>query len=203
MKSKLDKLFESSSRRIYSKGATIYQEGERVNGIYRVLKGRVKLWNMGLSNTRSLIFYFVFEEDVFCLIDLFNREGKRRSSATAMDFDTTVEFIPNFTIEILLRRDPLFCLELSVFLKRNYHSILDRYAELQTQDINKKVWKALSKIANEKGTIIKGGHILKSIKHQDLSDYIGISRQSVSLAIQNLKEAGLIKYNREYIFVKK
>ena len=200
--STLNKLFESSNSKTYRKGATIYQEGEKVKGIYRVVNGRVKLWKMGSSYTRSLILYFVFPEDPFGLIDLFIRERERRSSATTMDHDTTIEFVPIFEVERFLRREPKICLEISVFLKKNYNSILERYAELQSQNIHNKVLKAIRKIANERGTPVEGGFLLKTIKHQDLSDYIGLSRQSVTQSFNYLKEKGKIDYDRQQIFVK-
>ena len=54
----LYQLFEKSNDyKVYRKGHYIYQENETARGVFRVIKGRVKLWNLGTVLNKSLIFY--------------------------------------------------------------------------------------------------------------------------------------------------
>jgi len=68
--------------------------------------------------------------------------------------------------------------------------------------MNEKVFRALQNLAKRKGTISKTGIMLPHITHKDLSDYIGITRQSITASLTGLKKAGLIDYNRRWILVK-
>ena len=94
-KSSIDKLFERSNiSKIYRKGQYIYQEGEVPRGIFRIQIGRVKLWKQGSGFYRSLILYFVFQTEIFGVIDFFKGGKERRCSAIAMDEEVVIQFIP-------------------------------------------------------------------------------------------------------------
>ena len=202
-KSSIDKLFEQSdSSKVYRKGQYIYREDEQARGIFRVQKGRVKIWKLGSSFTRSLILYFVHASDSFGIIDFFKEGKKRRCSATAMDDDVIVQFVPLSKVESCLYRNAEFRQEIFNLLANSEQIIFEKYKELQTRDINVRVYRALQYLAKRKGVLSSEGFILPNITHQDLSDYIGISRQSVTFAFNKLKEDGLIDYNRKQIVVK-
>lgn len=202
-KSSIDKLFEQSdSSKVYRKGQYIYREDEQARGIFRVQKGRVKIWKLGSSFTRSLILYFVHASESFGIIDFFKEGKKRRCSATAMDNEVIVQFIPLSKVERFLYRDAEFRQEVIQLLVQFEQTTFEKYVELQMNLIDEKVYRALQTLAKVKGKRTEAGIILETIIHQDLSDYIGISRQSVTNSINILKALGLIEYNRKIILVK-
>ncbi len=202
--SSIDKLFEhSNNSKVYRKGQYIYQEGELARGIFRVQKGRVKIWKLGSSFTRSLILYFAHASDSFGIIDFFKEGTKRRCSATAMDDEVIVQFVPLSKVESCLYRNAEFRQEVFNLLSNTEQINYEKYKELQSRDINKRVFIALQYLAKRKGVWSNEGFVLPNITHQDLSDYIGISRQSVTFAFNKLKEEGLIEYNRRRIIIKR
>lgn len=69
----------------YSKGAYLYQSGEPAKYVYVVLKGRVKLRRQGNGLGRSIIFRIACANEIFGVLDFFNRSEKRRSEAVVMD----------------------------------------------------------------------------------------------------------------------
>ena len=203
-KSILDKLFEQSdSSKVYRKGEYIYREDEQARGIFRVQKGRVKIWKLGSSFTRSLILYFAHASDTFGIIDFFKEGTKRRCSATAMDDEVIVQFVPLSKVESFLYRNAEFRQEVFNLLANMEQINSEKYKELQSRDIDERVFRALQYLAKRKGVLSKDGILLPNITHQDLSDYIGISRQSVTFSFNKLKEKGLIDYDRKQIIIKR
>lgn len=200
----IDRLFEQSNNtKVYRKGQYIYQEGELARGIFRIQKGRVKLWKLGSSFTRSLILYFAYSNEPFGVIDFFKKGKIRRCSATAMDNEVVIQFIPLSEFERFMFRDADFRKEMFALLADWEQTIFEKYVELQSNNIDERVYRALQHLARRKGTPTDKGIMLKTIIHQDVSDYVGISRQSVTYAFIKLEKAGKIEYNRKHILVKK
>jgi len=203
-KSSIDKLFERSNiSKTYRKGQYIYQEGEVARGIFRVQKGRVKLWKLGSSFTRSLVLYFVHPCEPFGIIDFFRKGKTRRCSATAMDNEVTVQFIHLSEFEKSVFRDTEFRQDIFKFLTISEQINFEKYSGLQSDNMDERVFLALQKLAKTKGVLSKDGIQLPNITHQDLSDYIGISRQSVTFSFNNLRGKGLIVYDRKHIIIKR
>jgi len=203
-KSSIDKLFERSNiSKIYRKGQYIYQEGEVHRGIFRIQIGRVKLWKQGSGFYRSLILYFVFQTEIFGVIDFFKGGKERRCSAIAMDEEVVIQFIPISEFNRVMFGDANFIKQMFELVVDWEQIIYEKYVELQSNNIDIRVYKVLQYLAKRKGTLTVKGIVLKTITHQDISDYVGISRQSVTYAFKNLEKAGKIEYNRKHILIKK
>lgn len=197
------KMFESSTvQKAYKKGAYIYHEGEDAQGAYWVLKGRVKLWKDNTGSSRSLIFYFIHPFEIFGLIDFFNRAKTRRCAATAIDNEVIVQYISFSELERCAFKDHAVNFAVIQFLIKNYESSWQRFHELKDGDISLKIFRVIQKLANEKGIITDAGIELRGIRHQELADYLGVSRQSVSVAMNNCRKEGKIEYDRNRILIK-
>jgi len=202
-KSSIDKLFDQSDNiKIYQKRQLIFQEHVQVKGIFRVQKGRVKIWRHGPGFTRSHIFYFIHAFEPFGIIDFFTEAKKRRCSATAMDDEVIVQFVHLSEVQKSINSDSEFGQEIFNLIASSKQIIAEKYSVLKTKNMNEKVFRALQNLAKRKGTISKTGIMLPHITHKDLSDYIGITRQSITASLTGLKKAGLIDYNRRWILVK-
>lgn len=186
----------------YKKGSYIYHENEAALGVYRVLKGRVKLQKKS-SKPRSIIFHLVHPSEIFGILELLVDKRKRRCGAIALDKEVIVEFIPFSEFKKHIEADPSIILSIIQFLVIREKSNWSRYCELQTRNNYKKVFRAILKLANEKGIRTNKGIILKGISHQDLGDFIGVSRQSVTMTLVKLKEENKIEYNRKQIIINK
>lgn len=203
-KSNLDKLFEQSdSIKVYRKGQFIYREDEQVKGIFRVQKGRVKIWKLGYSFNRSLILYFVHASEPFGIIDFFKKGKSRRCSATAMDNEVTVQFILLSEFEEFIFRSTEFRQELFNLLANAEQINYEKYKELQSNNMDERVFRALQFLAKRKGVLKADGILLPNLTRQNLSDYIGISRQSLTFSFNKLKKEGLIDFDRNHIMIKR
>lgn len=202
-RSSIDKLFEQSDcSKIYRKGQFIYRKDEEVKGIFRVQEGRVKIWKHGYSFNRNLVLYFVNASEPFGIIDFFSKGKRRRCSATTMDNEVTVQFIHLSEFEKFVFRSAEFRQEIFNLLVNSEQINYEKYKDLQSDNMDERVYRALQYLAKRKGVSSNQGILLANVTHQDLSDYIGISRQSVTFSFNRLREEGLIDYDRRQIIIK-
>lgn len=200
----ISKLFETVNvQKTYRKGEYIYHKGESVSGIYKVLKGRVKLWKRSKKNNRNLLFYFVHSSEIFGILDNFNNSGVRRFSAITVDKYVVVQYVPYSDFVKYLQSNPNLCLVIIRYLLKKCEINWEKYCELLVDNTSQRVFKAIQKMANENGSTTNRGVILKGINHQDLADFTGVTRQSVAAAMSKFRRENKIEYNRNEILIKK
>jgi len=61
----------------------------------------------------------------------------------------------------------------------------------------------LRRLAEQYGVSAENGTLVTAFTHQELSEVIGVSRQSVTSAMNKLQRDGLIQYRRQWILIKK
>ena len=198
-----DKLFESSTvQKTYKLGTYIYFRGDNIEGVYRVLNGRVKLYNNNIKSNRGIIFNIIYPMEVFGFLEFFSEKISRRCAAIAMDKEVIVQFIPFYELEKLLIKDRSIIITITESLIRCGESYWERFCELNRNDVNTKIMIALQRMANEKGVTSNKGVTLNGITQQELADYVGISRQSVTTAMNYWRKKGKVEYNRSCILLK-
>lgn len=184
----------------YKKGSYIYHQDEAALGVYRVLKGRVKLQKKS-SKPRSIIFYLIHPSEVFGMLELLMDKRKRRCDAIALDKEVIIEYIPLSEFKKNIENDPVIVLSIIQILVNQEKSNWSKYCELQTRNNYKKVFRAILKLAKKRGIQTPKGIALKGMGHQDLANYIGVSRQSVTSTLIKLKQENKIEYNRKQIII--
>lgn len=204
----LDRLFQLSSIQLtYRKGARIYKRGDAANGIYRVLKGRIKLGNTKTSRKRTgadrgVIFHIIYRFDIFGVLGFYDKKRVHRCTATALDEEVIILFISFSEFEKYIFNSDSGNFEMIRILIAHCETNWTKYCDLQTMNLDQLVLEALLKIAKEGGVKTNKGIVIKGISQKDLADYIGISRQSVTSIMNRLKRLGKIEYSRCEILVK-
>lgn len=197
-------LFESSDKqKTYEKGAYIFYKGEVALGIYRVLKGRVKLWKSSEKAHRNILFYFVNSSEYFGILENFDNSGVRRCSAIAVDKKVIVQFVPFYELQKRIISNPITSLAIIQYLIKKREINWENYCDLLVNNINQRLFRALLKMANENGVHTNKGIILKAISHQELADYIGATRQSIAASMNKFRRENKVEYSRKQILIKK
>ena len=200
----LDAIFKSPlDQKIYQNGAFIYKEGERAKGVYRVIKGRVKIWKHGPTYKRDLLYYLMSPSDIFGVVDLFSIGRICRFSATALDDETVVQFVSFGRFEMHLLKDHnLQVVVINTLIDINLVNE-EKYFEAQAFNMVERVFRIIKRLATKKGFQTEKGMCLKAVTHKELSDYIGVCRQNISSALIRLKREGRIEYGRKMITILK
>lgn len=197
-----NQIFDSLTvEKTFKKGTCIFREGEAAGGIYQILEGRVMIFKEDNNLDRRIILSIAYPHELFGLLDFFRNKEDRRCNAIAMDH-LILQFIPNSEFEKYSSSSAKISFAVIKFLIMNYELCWDRICRLNGDDITLKVYGALRNLAIGKGIKTDAGIFLKGIRHQELADYIGVSRNSVTTAMNNFRKKGLIDYNRNHLLFK-
>lgn len=186
----------------YSKGAYIYPEGEVAQNIFKILQGRVKLTSEGSRRQRILTLQILNPPDLFGVLDFFQKPNLRRCAAIAADEQVMVQRISLHEFEEkVLKNAYNRNVILLAFIER-HNIIWNKYLHLQASNMEQMVFDTLESLALERGTKVEGKSAIAGMTHQDLADYIGISRQSVTSTLNILRRDQKIVYDRHNIILR-
>ena len=139
--------------------------------------------------------------EIFGIIDFFDSKQIRRFSATALDKEVILQFISFDNFETHFFTSPGLRVEVLNSVIRIKMETEEKYYDSQTFDLTQRVLRAIKRLANRKSLQNEKEKFLEAITHKELSDYIGVSRQSITLTLNILKNEGKIKYDRNRITI--
>ncbi len=189
------------SPKCYRKGAYIYQEGDVAQNIFKVLKGRVKLTSGESGRHRILVLQILNPPDLFGILDFFQKDSLRRCAAIAVDEQVMVQRITLAEFEKKVIKNAYNRSRMVLTLIERQNVIWNKYRHLQANDMEQMVFDTLQSLALERGIKVKGRPAIMGMTHQDLADYIGISRQSVTSTLNILRRDQKIDYDRHFIIM--
>lgn len=187
----------------YQKGSYIFREGDTTDGVYQVLEGRVKLMKKGRKVNRSITFHLMNPLDVFGILENLTGQDTRRCAAVAMDTNVRILYMPfeKFSRSFLGTYEGKMAMIKSLHADQN--SIWNKHNDFRETNIAEKVFRVLQELANQGGIETARGTLIKGISHKELAHYIGLSRQIVTVAMNDLKRTGKIEYSRKQISILK
>lgn len=191
-----------SARRIQvKKGGHVFEPGDVPSDVYILLEGAVKVStpNYGYKEVIHELFNTpsIFGLSNCCL------NGSIKNNATSLSHRSTCYAIPFLVIRDLMKQNPEFNLRLFSFLSERIKEKELRVEELMLKDARERVIGFIRKYAIEKGIRIGYEILLKhNFTQQDIADFTGTSRQTVTNILKELKEKKMIKVQRRSILIR-
>lgn len=176
--------------RTYRKGVIIFYEGDVGDAFYVVAEGTVKIF-VSSGRGDELVLATLRRPDGLGEIALLDDEP-RTASAEAMDAVTLLAF-PRSTFRDMIHREPAIADALLRSAGRLFRRMTSQAADLVFLDLEGRVAKLLSGMAEERGVVRDGGVALElGVTQSDLASMVGGSRQSVNQILHSLQSRGLI-----------
>ena len=182
-------LAESLIERRFAKGTVIVEEGLPGDYMYFIREGRVKV-TMASGDGRERIASLLEAGDFFgdtALIDL----RPRSASATALEA-TTVLAISRSTFLQLLRRSAELSLEIIRNLVGRLREADDKATALCFLGVKDRTRRAIEELVRSSGEF-RPSAWSPPVTHQQLADFVGSSRETVTRALQELKRDGAVE----------
>ena len=186
---------------IYQKKDFIYHEGDCTQGVYQILEGRVKLWKKYSGSKRNLTLYIVKTFEFFGVLEPFMEQDKRRCAAIAMDKRVVIQHISFADFKEKYLSDYEKKMNVLRTFGNQQKIVWEKHNEYQEVNMADKVYRMLQRLSQEVGISTDDGVLVEGISHQELADYIGLSRQIVTVAMNVLKKANRIEYGRKRILI--
>ena len=185
----VEEIDNSKGCNFYNKGQVVFHEGNRTNGIYCINKGKVKLFQIGAEGKEQII-RFAKPGDVVGYRALLSEEPLS-ASATALEDDTTICFIPRDQIFSMITQNPNFNFK---FLKMLSHE-LGEAAKIITDLAQKPVRERLAEtllILKDTFDMDEEKNIQVKLSREELANIVGTATESVIRLLSEFKKDKLI-----------
>lgn len=166
--------------------------------IYLLIKGKIKI-------AESAHMHGDLIKDILTAYDIFgdlSLEGKPciDEYAEALTANTVVCFFNVVDIKTILRDNPLMTLSYANLVNNKLKKLQDRHSDLIFHDAKFRLIRFIKNWARTDGSRVGNKIVLLNyLTHSDIAGVIATSRQSVNVLFNELRDSGLIQYDRKRI----
>jgi CRP/FNR family cyclic AMP-dependent transcriptional regulator len=174
----------------YPPGALLFVQGHDSGGAFLLCKGRVKLMMTG-SAAKSII---VRIAEPGQLIGLECAISGKPSSMTAETFDPcVVHFVKRDAVRTLMRHHHDVCVAIAEQLSNDYRSACFHIRSLGlSRTASERVVHFLLEWAAKGRETDEGIRVIVPLKHEEIAQMVGVSRETVTRTLTELKHRALI-----------
>jgi CRP-like cAMP-binding protein len=185
--------------REYSKREIIYDSLRPSRSLYVVLTGRVKVTNVSTEGTQSII-RIAGPDGMFGESSLIAAEDNRET-AVALDRVAVMSWSAA-EVDVLIDRHPALGLALSRYFVKQSIELQHRIVAMAAYGISKRVSTSLIQLAETMGTPTGDGAMrIASLTQYTIAEFVGTSREMLSLEMNRLRRLGMVRYSRKFIDV--
>jgi CRP-like cAMP-binding protein len=180
------------------KGEPIFEEGERLDGLYFIYKGACKFFKLG-EDDREHIYRLLGAGEMMGKRSVLTNQGAK-VAATAL-VDTQLCFVPKEALQELLAQDLAFSNRFTDLLIEDMNQ--DEQVKLllcSHKSIKKRLAQLLLFVADKFGTDTQGRLVLP-LKREDMAALLGTSQEYVINLLANFKNFGQIHLSKRTIYI--
>jgi CRP/FNR family transcriptional regulator, anaerobic regulatory protein len=171
----------------FAKGARLYEEGEKADSLYNIIKGEAKTF-CALSSGRRRVTAFLLPGDLAG----FGEDGLYVCTAQALT-PVTAYRLPLHALNDILRSDPALEHRLLCKLWHDLRAAQSHAIMLGRRDAQGKLAMFLQeRRAHNPVASPLGSRIVLPMTRSDVADYLGLSLETVSRSFHKLQQDGII-----------
>ena len=166
-----------------------------------LLTGRVRVTQLNPEG-HQVILHMIGPGDGFALVAPFSH-GEYGVAAEAVE-DSEALAWDGPTMERLMREFPPLAINALRFLSGRLHELQERYRELATEKVERRVARAVLRLARQAGRKTEAGILIDlPLSRQDLAEMTGTTLYTVSRILSGWEAAGLVEVGRERVVIKR
>lgn len=181
-------LNENKKCNFYTKGQLIFNEGNRINGIYCINKGKVKLFQVG-SEGKNQIIKFAKEGEIIGYRALLSDEPLSASAAAIED--ATLCFIPKAHFFKIITDHPNFNFKMLKLLSHELGDATKVITDLAQKSVRERVAEVLL-ILKETFDLDDEKTLQVQLSREELANIVGTASESVIRLLSEFKKDGMI-----------
>jgi CRP/FNR family cyclic AMP-dependent transcriptional regulator len=187
--------------RTFNKDEYVYVEHQSADEVYFVAKGRVKIFELKNEKTEVLK-AIVSTGEIFGELALAG-ESQRTDFAQAVESNTLVCCLQLSDIKELMLADKQLSFSILKLVGFRLKKIERKIEQLVLKDVRTRVIEFLKDAAECKGKKVGSETLIQTpLTHRDIGKLIGLSRQSVTVTLNELKSENLIYFDRKRILIR-
>ncbi len=190
---------ESSARmRSFPRKSLVYLPADQANAVLLLVSGRIKICNISSDGKESII-AFIEPGEIFGELALLDANGDREEFATAIETSDVV-LISHNAVQRLMQRHSHVAMEVTQLLGLRRRRIERRLKNLMFRSNRERLVHALLELSEKYGQPVPQGiQLAIKLSHQDLANLIGSTRESVTVALGELQNEGMVQLARRKI----
>ncbi|MEO3405551.1 response regulator [Mucilaginibacter sp. CAU 1740] len=181
----LKRVIEERKSRQFKKNQVIYYEGDKGNGLYLVIKGRIKTTKMAEDGRELMTGIYTAEE--YIGIHSFLANEPYSETATALE-DSLLCLIPKDQLDELLNLYPDVAREFIRLLANNIREKEEQLLQLAYHSVRKRMAEAMLRLQKQYTDDTESF----KISREDLAAMAGMATETVSRTLSDFKDEGLI-----------
>lgn len=175
----------------FKKNEIIFSEGGKAKTLYFVNQGKIKLYKY-TKDGKEQILHILSEGDFFGELNLL-RESEYGFNAQAIENCKICTLSKDELKDILLSK-PEIAIKILEVMGERLSKIENLAQNLATNDIDARISYLLLDLAEKYGQIeLDNINIDLPINREDMANYIGVTRETISRKLKKFEEEGLIK----------
>ncbi|WP_239616404.1 Crp/Fnr family transcriptional regulator [Cohnella mopanensis] len=183
----------------YSKGESIFFEGDEGDELYLVMSGVVQIYQD--NHSRDIILSIFREGDFFGEMALLQNEKVRSASARTIEKSTLCILKKRHFITLVKSRPEILIgiLETTLDRLRDANKLI---TDLTILDVRTRIARLLLRLTEQHGVASADGTLIDlKLTHQHLADMTGTARETVTKLLLDLQNEQLIRIDQKKIIV--
>jgi CRP/FNR family transcriptional regulator, cyclic AMP receptor protein len=178
-------------------GTILHEPGSRARSVYFVHSGQVRVHQIGPDQSARLVEILGPGEWFGSAALAGDPENESRATAVGQ---TNLTEVPADRVIAALERNPLAAVELVKQLAKRVLAAREDAARLVFDDCNERLIKTLLRFSISAAASPRETGIVLRITHQQLAQAVGVARETVSLALTQLRHQNLLRTGRNQLF---
>lgn len=196
-KSELKKVSDSKITKKVKKGEAIFEEGDKLDGVFCVRTGVSKLSKLS-ANGKDQIVKLASKGEVIGQRSVIAEEYTNLSAVAVSDME--VCFIPKDSIVHTLSRNPDFAIEVLRHMAHDLKEADDVIVNMSQKTVKQRIAEAFLYLKNNYGED-KKGFLNLTLSREDIANVVGTATESAIRIISEFKKRGIIKTSGKKIGV--
>ena len=197
-KEELKKVSDSKTTKTIKKGEPLFEEGEKLNGVYCVRDGVSKLSKLS-PNGKDQIVKLATKGEVMGQRSIIAEETSNLSAVAVSDME--VCFIPKDSITNTLHKNPNFTIEVLRHMAHDLKEADDVIVNMSQKTVKQRVAEAFLYLKNNFGEDDEG-FLKLTLSREDIANVVGTATESAIRIISEFKKKELIHTSGKKIGIK-
>ncbi|NKI31263.1 Crp/Fnr family transcriptional regulator [Croceivirga thetidis] len=196
-KEELKKVSDSKITKTVKKGEPLFEEGDKLNGVYCVRNGVSKMSKLS-PNGKDQIVKLATKGEVMGQRSVIAEEHANLSAVAVSDME--VCFIPKESITNTLHKNPNFTLEVLRHMAHDLREADDVIVNMSQKTVKQRIAEAFLYLQNF--GVDEDGYFVLTLSREDIGNVVGTATESAIRIISEFKKKGLIKASGKKLGIK-
>ncbi len=193
-------IMQMATRRHYTSGSFIFYQEDQANTFYVLIQGSVRMTQITPEGHQIIVHFFGPGQGVGIIATL----GQFAYPLTAEAVEDCLFLIWNSQLmNQLMEKYPHLAINAARLLAGRFRELQDRYRELATERVERRVARTVLRLAKQLGKKIDGGILIDMpLSRRDLGEMTGTTLYTVSRIVSKWEQDGLVKTGREQLIIR-